>query len=304
MLEFKVGLRGEYRMRAINTSGDAVRDSGWMPNLITDMGMDFLGSGEIVLGFCSVGENNTAPAFSDTALGTYHQATSTVFNHFVNNAGAPDYQNQHHKIWRFPVQSVNKNYAEVGVGTGSTGNNLFSRALIVDGGGAPTTFTVLAGEQLEVTYRIWVYPKVVDSTNAVVISGTNYTFTYRGRSVNSVGNQTANNFGFGWNTAYGYLTAFNGTISANTGGGPSGSASGSDGRSIAAYGPGTFYRDVTSTFSTIAGNLAGGISAFESYFMTAGGSFILPIQIGVSPSMAKDATKVLSMTVRYSWARI
>lgn len=291
-------------MRAIKPDGEEARDSGWMPNLITNFGLDLLGAGGQVNTYCSVGEGATTPAFTDVALVTFHQSQASEYTDSKTNGGAPDYEKQLNKVWRFPVQSVNKNYAEVGVGTGSSGNNLFSRALIVDGGGLPTTFTVLVGEQLEVTYRLWVYPRVVDATNSQTISGTSYTFTYRGRSVTSVGNMDAQFFGFGWINSFTYLTAFNGTISVATGGGVSGSASGSSSTSVGTYTSGNYYRDVTSVFSTTAGNLAGGISAFEAYFATIGGAFMLPMQIGVSPSIPKDATKTLTMVIRMSWARI
>lgn len=305
MLDVRVGVRGEYRMRALKPDGEAVRDSGWMPNLITNYGMDLLGSSSSnVNTYCSVGEGNTVPAFTDTALVTYHQSQGAQFSDSESNGGSPDYENRLNKIWRFPTQVVNKNYAEVGVGVGTIGNNLFSRALIVDGGGSPTTFTVLIGEQLEVTYRLWVYPKVSDSSASVTISGTSYTFTYRGRSVASTGNLDAQYFGFGWSNAYTFLNGYNGTISVNTGSGPSGSSSVADSHSVQAYTSGNYYRDVICTFSTVAGNVAGGISAMEAYFRTPSGGSLLPIQIGVSPTFAKDNTKTLSLTIRFSWARI
>jgi len=299
-----MGVRGEYRMVA-RKKGKVVRDTGWFPNLITNQGMDDLGNGVNTFNAVCVGEGSTPPANTDTTLVTYHQSQTSAFSNSVTNGGSPDYENRLHKTWRFPVQAVNKNYAEVGVGPNGSGTNLASRALIVDVGGTPTTFTVLVGEQLEVTYRLWIYPKVSDSTSNVTISGTNYTFTYRGRSVNSVGNLD-NTFGFtfGWNNAYGYGRCTNGTISANTGSGPSGTGDSPDSYTVAAYTNGNYYRDVTHRYSTSVGNLAGGITAFEVYFCSTGGGFLLPIQIGVSPAIPKDNTKVLTLVVRYSWVRI
>lgn len=301
MINLHTSLKGEYRM-VVRSGSKVVRDSGWMPNLITDGGLNGIGDGTMKLAYCSVGEGNTPPANTDTSLQTFHQSTGTRSSITTVNSGSPTYIKQTAYVFLFPINSVNKNYAEIGVGVNSTGTALFSRALIVDSGGAPTTFTVLTGEQLEVTYRLWQYAALTDQVSAVTISGTPYTTTVRGTVVNNTSG--ADNFvhGVTWSTLavqYG-----NGAMTVNTSI-PSPGTSGGSPSSVAAYTPGSFYRDFTWNVGTNSWNLAGGLKVFWNLGipLSLGGFLGHTYQIGVSPAIPKDNTKTMSLTFRISWGR-
>lgn len=297
MIELKLAMRGEYRARALK-GGEVVRDSGWVPNLITNTGLDGIGTQSCNIGYCSVGLGNTTPAFTDSTLNAYDQ-TATWSNRVEGNSGSPDYVKMLTFTYLFPIQGSAKNYAEVGVGPDAGGLSLFSRALIVDVGGAPTTFTVLAGEQLEVTYRLWHYPILTDQSSTVTISGTSYTVTVRPSNVdnNSAGASFFNNTN--WSGIF--------LLVSDTGLGPINSApSGSSPKAPSAIGPyvsGQYYRDLTWNWSTTEANM--NINALYNLGinLASGGTLGHTYQVGMSPAIPKDNTKTLSLTFRVSWGR-
>lgn len=300
MINLHTSLKGEYRM-VVRRGRNVVRDSGWMPNLITDGGLNGIGDGTMKLAYCSVGEGNTPPANTDTSLQTFHQSTATRSSVNTVNSGSPTYIKQTTYVFLFSVNSVNKNYAEIGVGASNSGTALFSRALVVDSGGAPTTFTVLTGEQLEVTYRLWQYAALTDQVSNVTISGATYTTTVRGTTVNNTAGADLFWNGLNWSGLKLYYG--NVAMSANTSS-PSGS-NGNVNPSLAAYTANTFYRDLTWSVGTTSWNLAGGLTVFYNLGvpLTAGGFLGHTYQIGVSPAIPKDATSTMSLTFRISWGR-
>lgn len=299
MIDLHTSLKGEYRM-VVRRGRNVVRDSGWMPNLITNGGLDGIGNETMKLTYCSVGEGNTPPTNTDTALQAFHQSTDTRSGS-TTNSGSPTYIKQSAIVYLFPINSVNKNYAEIGVGRNNNGTGLFSRALVVDSGGAPTTFTVLAGEQLEVTYRLWQYAVLTDQVSTVTISGTPYTTTVRGTLVNDTSGGDTFAGGAKWSLLDLYYS--NQAMTANTAW-PGGTAGGPY-TSIAAYTPGNYYRDLTWSVGTSAWNLPGGLTLFHNLGIPAVlGSYLgHRYQIGVSPAIPKDNTKTLSLTFRISWGR-
>ena len=61
------------------------------------------------------------------------------------------------------------------------------RALILDGGGSPTTLTILSDETLDVTYTIRVYPPTTDVTGSITLDGVSYGYTIRPCNVSTSG---------------------------------------------------------------------------------------------------------------------
>src|SRR5690606_22222525 len=117
------------------------------PNLITDSGLDLLAAGSLnsVVGKCWVGSGNSAPSVTDTALESeIASTTNATSSSFANNSGPPDYYSYAVKVFRFSTGVAAGNISEVGVG--ATNNTLFSRALVLDSEGNPTSITVLADE--------------------------------------------------------------------------------------------------------------------------------------------------------------
>lgn len=304
MFNLNLGMRGEYKFRARKANGEVIRETDWMPNLITDNGLDNFGAGNAVWAYCVVGEGSTPPEFTNTSLALFHQATTNIAK--SNTKGtAPNYETKGTWVCTFPIQTVSKNYAEVGMGIANNGTNLWSRALIVDAGGAPTTFTVLVGEQLEVTYRLWYLPNVTDSTFTVVIAGVTYNCTCRGDSVNSLYTAIA---APQWNPVTGmdYGTWYAGPIGTILSTPSGANVSMGSGATTTAdpYVAGTFYRDVNVAYGTGGANVAGGIRSCRLAMMASSGTPIGNFQqIDFGAAIPKDNTKTFSMKFRFSWGR-
>jgi len=161
-------LGGRYKLQAFVPGHPPRVLADWFSNLITDYGMDSINSYyEYIWAYCSVGSGAAAPAFSNTQLAGKIATTSSQVS-AVYGAEA-DY------IWRrityqFPQGAAAGNLAEVGVGAKDNGSGLFSRALIKDAQGTPTTITVLPDEVLQVIWEFRLYYPT-QTTTLLDISG-------------------------------------------------------------------------------------------------------------------------------------
>lgn len=297
-----VQVGGEWQVRKLDGRTRKVTfESPWFKNLITNIGLDRIGQGGTIGGFCRIGTGTTAPANADTALVAQVASTSTVIgSQSVLNAGAPDYQTTCTGTFEYPLGAVVGNMAELGLGWASTGATLFSRARIVDSGGSPTTITVLASEILQVTYRLALYPLLTDVSGTVDISGVTYNYT--SRVLNAPGARQLNLFGNLIGTVNG-VTAFDVTALASiTATGVTGTSTALTSGAFQAYVDGTYQRDFTISAAIAVGNLTGGIDLIT----TAVGGSVAPTfitQTLFSPAIPKDNTKTFSLTWRISWSR-
>jgi len=192
------------------------------------------------------------------------------------------------KTWRFAQGAAAGNLSEVGVGWATSGS-LFSRALILDSGGTPTTITVLADEFLDVTYELRQYPVTTDNTGTFVLDGLTYDWVSRPANVTSsfVPNAAMNSASINY---------YNGAIGAITGS-PSGTGSGLLTPTPQSYSTGSYSITFTLIASITQANLAGGITAARII----GSGF--DYQFGFTPAIPKDNTKILSIDYTHSWAR-
>lgn len=290
--------KGEFNVRVRSADGELLRETGFFPNLILDNGLDRIASGSSVGQYCRIGTGNTAPANSDVALVSQSASTSSGVQTSNANAGSPDYETENTTTYTFTLGAVVGNMAEVGIGwTAATSGTLFSRALIVDGLGAPTTITVLVTEVLEVVYRLTYFPILTDETGTISISSVSYDYTARVAECDQ-----ARFIGplYAWLGSIISVTPYNGAIGAVTAS-PSGTASTLSAGSFATYTNGTYYRDFTISGSLSEGNLAGGIMSIR--IALGGVSTVFMSQIEFDPPIPKDNTKVFSMTLRQAWAR-
>ena len=301
-MNFQSRLEGEYRI-VINRNGEE-QDTGWFKNVILNQGLDRLGQQAAVVSHAHVGTGTTTPSITQTGLTTFlaavthnpSYASSTV------NEGAPNYSALLTYTYPFAQGAVVGNVTEVGVGWATTGNNLFSRALILDGSGNPTTLSITAIDQLTVYYRIRIFPPLTDTTGTLTIGGTPYNYTLR---VANVANFANNLFLLGSNFPYPYNSYIYGAGS-NLGaitGMPSGTASSSNTNvSQAAYTTGTYYRDATWTWSVSTGNAVGGIQAIRFGYIQSYEA--IQFQMRFDNPIPKDNTKTFSISMRISWARV
>lgn len=312
--QLDLNVAGFYKLEAhtLNEAGEIVSTrllADWFPNLITNQGMDRMGTTGDYLTACQVGSGSNVPAFTDTSLQTFVAGTTTIQSTTPTAGVAPDYYNRRINVYRYAIGVAAGNLTEVGVGWASTGSNLFSRALILDGIGNPTTITVLPTEVLDVTYEFRTWPPLSDSVGTVTISSINYNFTLRASTVTS-NKATTGDGGWGMTSQFGTpagqagtaitLLSYTGTLGAITSV-PSG-ASGTNvtaaaSVTYAAYVNGSFQRDFTANASLTELNAAGGIKSLVvrvSWFA---------YQIEFNPVLPKDNTKTMVLNFRHAWSR-
>lgn len=182
---------GRYRLQTYREGGTPSKDTGWFDNLILNQGLDQIGSvfnynesfGDPVLfRMGCVGTGSTAPTETDTQLESWLASAGNGDNYGNDGyvAGPPSYW------WvkvtcRFGVGVAAGNLTEVGMGEmlqTNIGTALFSRALILDENGDPTTLTVDSDEILDLTYEFRVYPDTTENVQVITIDGDDYTFTW------------------------------------------------------------------------------------------------------------------------------
>jgi len=310
MINLHTKLSGEYKI-VIKRDGKEI-ETEWFKNLILNQGLDQLGSdNEVLYGYARVGTGTTAPIVTNTELeaqvGVSQQGPASTT---VVNSGAPNYTTLTTYQYVFTQGSVTGNISEVGVGWATTGSTLFSRALIVDGSGTPTTITLLPIDQLIIYYRLNASQPTTDTTTAVTISSVSYPYTIRtAYAGNYASNGVTFKYGYAWskltNSSSVYLYGDDATLGPITGS-LSGTLIGSNGSggftfSNPAYTPGTYYRDNTFSIDVSHGNAVGGIGGIVwqmgVYSTSLASQLVLPTPI------PKTNTQVLTLTVRFSWAR-
>jgi hypothetical protein len=290
---------GFFKMEAVRRDGTRRLLADWFPNLITDVGLNRIGTGSY-LSACHVGTDNTAPSVLDTALGGFVAGSNTITASPAGAQATAPYYGWKSITYRFTAAPIDWNLNEVGIATAKTNGGstiMFSRALILDDLGAPATVTVLTGEILDVTYQLRLYPMLDDVLQTVTIPGSgDHDIITRAAVVTS--GLWGSELG-GVATIYtGVSNTFslrNGDIGAITSS-PSGTTQSFNAGNLA-YGNNNLYRDGTRSFGLSEGNLSGGIRSL--YWRTSIGVY----QQQFDPPIMKTSAKTMSLVVRYSWAR-
>jgi hypothetical protein len=302
------GIQGWYRLEAFtpDENGEEIPDTrrllaDWFPNLITDFGLNAIGTTTSSHNFARVGTGNTAPTVLDTALVAQVASTSTNQS-TVNTAQtiAPFYIEQV-VTKRFALGAAAGNLAEVGMGSAASGANLWSRALIVDGSNNPTTITILPSEILDVTYKIRIIPPTGDVLGNITLASIVYSYTLRASQVTSANitgweGFTSSGTDVAALTLTGFSAAFSGAIGPITSN-PSGTAFVITSANSDAYSNNSLQRDGNFNWGLNEGNVPGGIRSVAVAFGCC------RYQIEFSPVIPKDVNKTLTLKVRHQWAR-
>ena len=295
MLNIKNEVAGFFKIEAIRPDGTKKLLADWFPNLITDNGLDLMGTSEQYLTSCHVGTSNTVPNVTQTSLSGFVAATSIQQESTTENSTSSPYYASRVNTYRFSSGAAAGNLAEVGIAPLDTTGNLFSRALILDGDGNPTTITVLSDETLDITYELRIYPNIIDVIGSVTIDGTLHNYIARPFRVtddsnwgirSSTGSRASDS-----NLANVYSGAL-GDITAR----PSGSSSPGNG-AVSSYIDGSLSQEITFNWLLNTGNFDTGITAIGL------GMGWSSWQIGFDPAIPKDDTKTFSITASHSWAR-
>lgn len=309
----QLALSGQYRAE-IRRNGQLIQETDWFDNLITDYGLDFLttyttGSEPGAIGHCKVGTGSSTPTVLQTALDaqiankintTSYGGSSTS----IINSGAPNYLVTHTFTFTFPQGSVLGNITEVGVGPSALNEKLFSRALITDTNGDPSSLTLIAIDQLTIYYKLNIAPPLIDYVGTVNISGTTYGYKSRYPRI-------ANSF-FASTTSFCF---YSGLAFSSTGGNiysvgnfvdgdlTKRISATSDNVSVAGnnindpYLNGTLYRKMIFRVPITAGNWPTGIKAIDFTFGPTTCEMVFDTPI------IKTNTQVLSIEIQASWGR-
>lgn len=300
----KTELAGRFKFVAHRPDGSTRVVADWFDNLILDAGLNRLGTGP-ALDVCKVGSGSTEPAVGQSSLVAQVAQSTNLFAATSGHDGAGTY-GYARNTYRFAPGTATGNLSEVGVGWS---DGLFSRALIKDNLGAPTTITILADETLDVVYELRMYAPVSDSVFNVTIAGNSHAFTCRPANISGSGGGT-------W--VGGLVNLLNGAVTA--GQSTTGVAAYSTDAALAArtgalsgtaltatntpsttyqftsaYANNSYQRNARVTFG-----LDSGSSAFGGFMMSL---YTGAWQVTVSPALAKSASNVLTLDFSLTWAR-
>ncbi len=267
------------------------------PNLITNSGLDLL----VAAGFmqnCFVGTGNVAPTVNDTQMGVLKAENSESFNAVNGCTTSAPYYAFTRNTYRFSAGTASGNLNEVGIGKSISGTRtLFSRELIKDSFGNPTTITLLSDEVLEVVYELRHYIPVTDVTGSVTFTGNlagTYAYTIRPMAVTSPSSWSPDRtYSYGGPISASAYASSIGSITSS----PTGNWFPSDGVVISNYISGTHSIQFTYKWSLSRGNVPGGIRSI-SFAMGIGN-----YQIEFNPPIPKTSIDTLQLTFGYSWAR-
>lgn len=294
VIKTKVGVRGQFRLQVYKAATmELVKDTGWFDNLILDQGLNRLGTAGSQ-GYCQVGTSSVAPSVGQTGLVAPIAYTLAIMEVLTFNDGSPDYEGWTSYRYRFDIGVAAGNLSEVGTGWGS-GNDLFNRALIVDGGGTPTTITVLPDEVLDVTYKIGAFVDTADHNTNISIGGVMRTCVTRAMGLGTwITGTVRGRPGIAGMDEAAECKVFDGPIGPITGS-PTGTGGGGVFGVPQAYSNNSLERKVDFTFGLLDGNILIESVSFEHSM----GHF----QTSFSPPLAKDNTKVLELTFQWTWDR-
>jgi hypothetical protein len=291
-----------------------VEDTGFFDNLITNTGMnriggvttnsnDGLSSFRSLCGRFVVGSGSAVPQFTDTALQNpvaFASADVETDNESSNyDRGWYEITVRH----QFGQGQAAGNLSEIGIQHTSTSGPLWSRALILDGQGNPTTITVLPDDFLTCYYTLRIMiPKedVVFNIDVDYDEDGVVPTVVTGRPLNADSSGPFN----GWflNTAktssQAYLQFYTGGLAAPTATQPLGSTASSQTGTFSTvpYVTDSFERYVTRTNSLTQHNSQNLRTARLQALM---GCW----QIEFDPPLQKDNTQTMQVTFGYSWAR-
>jgi hypothetical protein len=276
-------------------------------NLITDLGLDQLvTSPGYAYGFaypfagCCVGTGNTTPAVTDTTLAAFLASTGGGDqNGTVTYVAGPPAYWKDVLTYRFGTGVAAGNLTEIGIfPTNLNETSLGARALVLDGGGAPTALVVLADEILDVTYERRVYLDTTDTSSTFTINGVVYNTVQRLSQINSpplMGRQVQADL---------EIVAYAGALGTvlQTPASPAYAITYNNGATVAPYVNGNHYIDVTTTAPVGDANFTDGIQAitFTSKYHQFQMSFIDPL---TGKGIPKVTGQKLTVAYRFSWAR-
>lgn len=297
-----VGVEGFYIGKAIKPGFGVVREFGQRvpsPNLITNLGLDALGEDASFIRM-HLGTGTAPPQDTDTGLdnfGVNVQGSNPVQS--FHSSGESPWFCETRLTWTSAVGGATGTWTEIGVSNQNTNGNLRSRALILDQGGQPTSFPVLADEQFQGTYIFREYVPESDSPATITLGSNSYNTITRPISVATV-NANPGQWGCNLDGTSQFISHtgsqwYTGGLVAITAGAPTGPVSGAVTASASAYGAGNYYRD--SSLRWGSGSAVGSLRTLVFAFRSG------RLQVEYDPVVNKLTTEEVIHNQRISWAR-
>ena len=156
----QVGLHGEVKVIVKRADGTVRLDTGFFPNVITNLGLDAIGNNHNLFDYCAVGGGNSTPLNTNTKLDNFlaggSEISSTSKYDYDPVRDTEFYKCSRTVGYRFTGLD-NKNISEVGLVSSNNPalHSALTRTLIKNSAGEPTVITVLSGEIIELQYRLW-----------------------------------------------------------------------------------------------------------------------------------------------------
>ena len=283
----------------------------WFGNLITDAGLDLLGSSTADnLAYCRLGTGTTAPAVTDTALEAqagYSNSPGVGGASGVSEDGTYLYRRVSVRFAAGSVDGVE--LTEIGMAaTGNGAANLFSRTLIKDEIGSPIPILLSPEEVLDGVYELRAYINLADVVVETVIDGAPATVTIRkhGALTNDAWLKFASVLGI---SPWRYFDASNRRTAYCVENAPAvASVPGWVGAGylapVRSYVPGSNELKLTLSVGLTSSNFATGIGALVFSTADIGGAALNGCwSWGFNPKLNKDNSRTASIVVGLTWGR-
>ena len=310
IIELKSELEGIIKLEIIKEDGTLKDAEGLnipFMNLITDAGLNYIKDNTPIstaCAYCKVGTSSAIPTVSDTSLGAQTGSESQTGGTATSLQYTTEpYYSEHTKFYTFTIGSVSGNLTEIGFFSSSSYGTMWSRSLIKDSGGNPTTLTLLTTEQLRVTYTVRRYiPASLTGSFTLNTNGTNSTINYTITPANISSEEATWYQGVCSQNSmdlFACETQVLGAITYN----PSGTKSSSISGSGVTYVPGSFQRDFILTVPLTTANFTTGIGSVVFWSRQPADSYPRGYQCSFSPKIMKTSSQTLDIVIRLSWGR-
>ena len=293
MLEFKLQVAGHIEIYSDKRGKLAEFD-----NIFLDQGLNELGSKSMPT-YIWLGSGSAEPHPSNTQLVNFVARSNAnsprIPTTYGVNGTAPYY------AWlrigvRFTPLGVNVNLSELGLGTDTV---LYTRALIKDANGIPTTLTILSDEILDISYTVRVYAPTTDATGQITLGGNiggTYNWIARASQVTTNGDYIPKGWCVSRQASYtGYAIVYQGPIGDITQE-PSGNASYVTQDSVP-YVQNSFTAKSAVSVGAAQGNLVGGIRSIT--ICLGWGEY----QMQFDPAIPKTDLDTLNLSFAVTYAR-
>lgn len=309
----KLAFSGHFRIEVRDAETHRIKTVREFDNLITNNGLNAYGARRgWPLAACYIGRGTNAPSVDDTSLGQPAGEALCERNYQTIAPVAPDYVSGVVISYRFNAGTVVGNFSEVGIGDAGS-NVLWSRALILDQQGNPSTISVQENEYLDVYYTLYLHPPITETKAFVVdINGVSHNVSARLAKASENGIAVGDHpyrvyFDVGRlssvntdSTSLGSITeTVNGVQTDTSSGGypyrPTGS--------INSYVENSFKCSTTFHFGLANDNYQNGISGLEFKTVDSYAGFLMYFQYLINPPIMKTNRQELDLTFEYSWGR-